>query len=63
MNIPPLMESFFFFNSETSKTSRSTVLSLISQDREVSTQKYQDTLEQARYDNGVIGEHPFSLLF
>jgi hypothetical protein len=57
------IDGILFSNSETSKVSRSTVLSLIAQDREVPTQKYQHTLEQAGYDDGVVEEHPSLFLF
>lgn len=56
-------DGILFSNSETSKVSRSTVLSLITQDREVPTQKYQHTLEQAGCDDGVVEEHPSLFLF
>jgi hypothetical protein len=58
MNIPPLMESFFPIRTLLRHLGARYYRSS-HRDREVSSQKYQDTLEQARYDNGVIGEHPF----
>jgi len=47
-------DGILFSNSEMSKSSQSPVLSHITQDREISTQKYQRTLDQARFDYGFV---------